>query len=183
MLLSVITGRDDMGNMQFDRQTIIDAVTNKSVHVIQLDSGGASLGPNTYERHILFSPPNTVSRIINMQMTWDALANGTYTGTRSLILDNYINANSGLGIFRGTSSQLYKGWRFDQGAFQLSDLTYDSAAQIFPNDLAAVNNNIRNFVFDDTIGVSIVFYHTVAGVPISENRYFTLFVEQEVVSR
>lgn len=172
-----------MGNMQFDRQTIIDAVTNKSVSIIQITSGGVALPPNTYERHILFSPKNTVSRVINMRMTWDALANSGLTGSRSLILDNYIDATHGLGIFRGTSSQLYKGFLFDQGDFQLSDLTHDPAALIFPNDLAAVNNNIRNFVFDENIGLSVVFFHTVAGVSITENRTCTLFVEQEVVSR
>jgi hypothetical protein len=116
-------------------------------------------------------------------MTWDALANSGYTGTRSLILDNYIDTSHGLGIFRGTSSQLYKGFVFDQGAFQLSDLTYDAGATIFPNDLAAVNNNIRNFVFDETIGLSVVFYHQVGTISITEARTCTLFIEQEVVSR
>jgi hypothetical protein len=183
MLFFLITERDDMGNMQFDRQTLISAVTNKSVKTISFTST-QSLGPNTYERHIIFSPPNTISRLINVRLQWDPLQNGTYTGTRSLIIDNYIDANNGIGIFRGTSDKLYKAFVFDQGDFQIMpDMIHDSTLQMFPNDLAAVNNNIRNFYFDETTGISIVFFHTIAGVPVSEARNVTLFIEQEVVSR
>jgi hypothetical protein len=171
-----------MGNMQFDRQTLISAVTNKSVKVLQFTTN-ASLPAFTYERHILFSPKNTVSKVINVRMTWDALANTGFTGYRQLIMDNYIDDTHGLGIFRLQSSQLYKGLLFDQGDLQLSDGTHDSGAVLFPNDLGAINANIRSLSFDEVTGLSLVFYHGVSGVSLTETRTYTIFIEQEVVAR
>lgn len=173
---------------QFDRQTIIDAVTNKSVHYLSGNSGGVGLLTGTYERHAIFSPKNTISRILNLQMQWDALANTTgITGTRELILDNYIDANTGLGIFKFNSGTIAQAIMFDQGCFQLPDMSTDSTLKAFPNDYAAVNANIRALEFDDTIAVSVVFYHVLyyngANVSITENRSWQLFTEQEVVSR
>lgn len=177
-----------MGSQQFDRQTVISATTSKSIHYISGDSGGVGLPSATYERHAIFSPKNTVSKVLNLQMTWDALANVSgMTGVRQLILDNYIDANTGLGIFKFQSSVINKGIQFDQGCFQLNDGSYDANLLAFPNDYGAVNVNIRAFEFDEVIAVSIVFYHVLAlngnSVSITEKRQWKLFTEQEVIAR
>lgn len=168
-----------MGSRQFDRQTIIDAMTNKSIKIMTADSS-AVIATNGIERIVFFSPPNTVSRILNVQMKWDAIQAGGLTGTRTMYLDNYINANSGLGNFKAYSSDLYNYFIFDQGAFKTGEST--AGVTFIPNDLAAVNTNVRGVSFDDKIGVSCAFSHNIP-VGIGEPRHVILFVEQEVVAR
>lgn len=168
-----------MGSKQFDRQTIIDAVTNKSVKILSTNKNTV-LNYNTIERHIFFSPKGTVSRVINMQINWQPITETGVTGTRRIYVDNYISDTSGLGNFNAIDSA-YNLFAFDQSQFS-DGYNYNSNITLQPNDLSAVAQIARGLTFDETTGLSIAFIHTMNG-NFSEVRSVLLFVEQEVVSR
>jgi hypothetical protein len=167
---------------QFDRQTIIDAMTNKSVKIITSDTTG-NLGANTAERHIFFSPKGTISRIINALVTWKAEPyNGALTGSKNIYFDNYISDTSGLGNMQGTDTDLFNDFVFGTGTFRNGYSLDASKVTFMPNDFSAINHILRELTFDETTGLSIVFQHNMNGYSFGD-RHIILFVEQEVVSR
>lgn len=172
-----------MGSRQFDRQTIIDAMTNKSVKILTSTTTGIGINQNNLERHVFFSPKGTISRIINVLVTWTAEPyNAGLTGSKTIIFDNYISDTSGLGNMQGSSTDLFKDFVYGTGTFR-SGYALDPAKVTFePNDLSAINHIAREITFDENVGVSIVFTHDMNTISTT-TRNIILFVEQEVVSR
>lgn len=174
-----------MSKPEFENQVSISAVTNKKIKYVTKEINGVGLNQNVFERHTFFSPPKTVSRIINMQMFWDRIVASGLTGEREFILDNYLSPTLGLGIFRAVSTDTTRVFTFDQGAFKMDDLT--TGVTFVPNDLSAINYNIREMRFDETIGLTFIFRHTLAnagtGINVTENRRIIFFTEEEVVDR
>lgn len=169
-----------MGSMQFDRQTVISATTSKSIQFLQGDYNG-NLSWGVFEQHTIYAPKNTVCTIINQRMEFPPVSGANLTGPKDMMINNQVNANVGLGMFRVSQSNPAEDFVF--GSYTISPNT-----SYYPNDLAAVDANIRQVVYDETIGVSIIFWSSItqngAGYVITGNdRSWMLFVEQEVVAR
>lgn len=170
-----------MSRPEFENQVSIAAVTSKKIKWVTKEST-VPLAPNTFDRHTFFSPAKTVSRIINMQMIFGGLAAG-FTGTREMILDSYLDNATGVGVFNSKTSDLTSDFMFDQGAFKLGYNDYDNAGVDFmPNDINTVNYNIRELRFDDIIGITFVYRHSVTGQNLTERRKMIYFVEEEVIA-
>lgn len=175
-----------MSRPEFENQTQISAITNKSIKWFEKVSTVA-LTANVFERHTFFSAPNSVSRIINLKMEFAGVPQGTWTGTREMILDNYMNASKGLGVFRGVASNVTDIFYFDQGAFTRGATRTTANITKYPDDYGAINDNVRALRYDETIGVSFVFLHTLntgsGDATITEARSLICFIEEEVVKR
>lgn len=171
-----------MGKMQFDRQTVISATTNKVIKWFKTVSTDP-LQPNVYERHTFFSSKNTTSKIFNIQMLWGGVTDTAITGGRTLGMGSYMDSNTTIGIFSATSSVPQNDFSFDQGTFKNGGGMDVSNIQYIPNDIAGVNANIRSVVYDDVIGVTFEFFHQTNATVLGEARSVVFFVEEEVVAR
>lgn len=160
---------------QFDRQTVIDAMTNKKVIVISgTDSTPIAVGGQN--RISIYSPKNTISTMFNAVYTWDA-ADGATSGTKSWVFDVAVDGSGSTG--KGMN-KLYQNYNqllsYDQGTFVGGSSTQN------PADLTAFRGQIANTVFDDTRALQLVFQNN-TNVVNTSLRSWWLFVVQEVVSR
>lgn len=167
-----------MGNAQFDRQTIISAVTNKSMHY--LDSGFSTvlLPYGQYEVVKFYSPKNTVSTILGIEVGWSPCENNNLT-TKSVIISlvednvspgvNGVVANVSMDAQDGKDFHLVHGEPINAYAYS-------------PSDLGAFENHLSRMVFDDTRHLEVAFYNN-TGYATRAQRYVKLFVSQEVTAR
>lgn len=164
-----------MGSRQFDRQTVIDAMTNKKVIVLS-GSDTTPIAVNGTNRISIYSPPFTISTMFNAVYTWDAMGSAT-SGTKNWIFDVAIDGtgNTGKGmtkLIQNYNAQLV----YDQGTF------VGGSSSQNPADLTAFRGQLANTIFDDQRALQIVFEnHT--NVVDTAIRYWWLFVVQEVVAR
>jgi hypothetical protein len=161
-----------MGNMQFDRQTVIRATTSKKMVLIEGNSMD-SMPPYTYERYTILSEKNTISRCYNLIFGFDK-PNQINTGVRDCIIDSMRLDGSGLGMLKITNDYAHD-CQYNQG-------TGWDGTQLIPNDLSAFANQIQSIRFDDTRGIQVVFFHSY-DTTTDANRYWHIFAEQEVIAR
>lgn len=172
-----------MGRPEFENQTMISAVSSSKmvwINLIKTDN----MPQNTFMKYVILSPAKTVSRIKNARITFDALV-GHIAGDsvfRDMLLEYPGNGN---GIFQASCTDPTKQWHFDRGSFRYagSNTMGAEAIQSTPVDLGALNSNIREAVFDDVIGIQVVFKHSSALTQAAVRREINLWVEQETVSR
>lgn len=170
-----------MSRPEFENQTSISAVTSKKIKSFK-SNANTQLAKQTFERHTFFSAPNTVSSIMNLNMGMRPIGAGI-TGIRTMFVDTYIGPSEGLGVLQATSGIPQNDFMFDQGTFKNGGTQDTSNITFIPNDIGAVNANLRAIKYDDTIGVSFVFYHDTTASTIGEERWVTWFVEEETVKR
>jgi len=165
-----------MGNMQFNRQTIINAIANKSIVWIT-GTDTSSLMNGTLGRVSIYSPKGTISRMYNCRLQWWGENDGTFTGTKEFIVDVQTQpgvGTGGVGMFKlavAANNML----NYDQGA-AVSPTTCN------PSDTNAFQYQIANTEFDDGRAVQMVFNNAM-NKPCTSKRNWDLFVEREVVSR
>lgn len=161
-----------MSRPQFENQTLISATTSKSIEFVVVEST-EDLVADVYERVTILSPKNTVSRVFNVQMMWEADTVATQ-GEKHLVIDSILDDETGVGMFRFGGAYNSK-VMYDQGYF--SGETY-----FYPDDLGAMSNQVNSITFDDIRGIQVVFRHTMNTITNSK-RICVLFVEREVVAR
>lgn len=162
-----------MGNAQFDRQTLISAVTNKTIQVISGSDSSAVPTGGTYVRITILSPTHTVSNLFNLRLDWNVNPTAT-TGTRTMGIDQEVDVSNGIGLFSLTGA--YNSWfMWDQGDFV-------ATSSHSPADISAMSSQIQAGRFDEFKGIQIWFKNE-TDQPDTGLRRWTLFVEREVVSR
>lgn len=161
-----------MARQEFENQTVISAVTNKTIVVITGESS-FSLAPAVYERITILSPAKSVSRLFNMRLSWD-IETVAISGLKELYIDQQVDQTTGIGLFKFTGN-----WnnlvQYDKGEWQ--NITSSS-----PSDIGAMSSQIQAGRFDEFKGIQMVFKHGL-NVNASAKRSWTLFVEREVVAR
>lgn len=170
-----------MPRPQFENQTLISAVTSKVITYFQKQEV-SPITSHEYERHTFFSPRKTVSKLINLRLTFGEIS-GMSKGVREIILDNYLAADQGTGVFFSSCSRYTGTFHFDQGTFRVNSDREPSDILYYPSDLGAINQNIRAVQFDDTTGLTVVFRHTSLINDVDVTREMIGFIEQEVISR
>jgi hypothetical protein len=164
-----------MGSRQFDRQTVIDAMTNRKVIIIK-GTDNTPIPVGGQNRISIYSPPFTISTMFNAVYTWDA-ADGATSGTKAWVVDVAIDGTGSTGKGMNKLIQNYNQLlSYDQGTF-----VGGSSAQN-PSDLTAFRGQIANTVFDDTRALQLVFENN-TNVVNTSLRSWWLFVVQEVVAR
>jgi hypothetical protein len=164
-----------MGNQQFDRQTIINAVANKSIVWIT-GQDLTTIPAMTLQRVSIYSPAGTISRLFNVRLTYDTDNNSGLTGTKEFIVDVQTQpgvGTGGIGMFKltgGGNARLF----YDQGAVV--------NGAISPSDQQAFNYQLANTQFDDGRAVQMVANNSQNGNSTGA-RYWDLFAEREVVGR
>jgi hypothetical protein len=133
--------------------------------------------------YVILSPAKTVSRIKNARITFNALVGHLSTDVvyRDILVEYPGNGN---GIWQASSKDSTKQWHYDRGSFRYAgqnDMSPEGI-QSTPTDLGALNSNLREAVFDDVIGIQIVFKQGSA-LAQSPQREINLWVEQETVAR
>jgi hypothetical protein len=165
-----------MGNMQFNRQTIINAIANKSI--VWITGGSSALIPaNTYYRTSIYSPQGTISRLYNGRFIWNGEGDATLTGGKDFIVDVQTQpgvGTGGIGMFKfhANANSVIS---YDQGFLQ-------AGSNYYPSDQNALNFQIANTFFDDLRAVQMVQFNG-QNKDSSAPRSWDLFVEREVVSR
>jgi len=167
-----------MGRPEFENQTLISAVTNKSVVTIAGKTNAVTT-PGVYERITVLSPKNTISKLYNIMLSWDIETTPT-SGTKSCIIDQQYGKTSpegqtqGIGLFKFTGDWNKK-IMWDQGEWQ-------NVTTKTPNDLGAMVSQIQAGRFDEFNGIQIVFSNS---FNFGGNAYreWILFCEREVVAR
>jgi hypothetical protein len=163
-----------MGRPQFENQTQITAMASKRVDYIE-GSSVASLPSSTYERFTIFSPKNTISRVMNIRQQFLAITETTTVANKYIYLSNRFPDGSGVGVYRlrgDSDADLI----FDKGELEAKNPVY------VPNDLAGLNNRIVQAEFDEVIGMNVTFQHG-AGVSTTAERSYAIFLSEEVVDR
>jgi hypothetical protein len=161
-----------MSRPEFENQTLISAMTNKTIVVIRGETE-EFLAIGAWQRITILSPPNTVSRLFNCRLSWDADGRAT-AGTKSIILDQQIDEFEGIGLFL-FNGPYNLGFSWDQGHW------INTTSQT-PNDFGAMSTQIQAARFDEFKGIQLVFTHSTNVNEVSK-RHWVLFVEREVVAR
>jgi hypothetical protein len=170
-----------MPRPQFENQTLISAVTSKSIGFIE----GTITTPQAngvYQSVILYSAPNTISRVMNVRQRFGAITDAGAVGTNKKYM--YINTNwrnpqtqqdVGIGLYRirGNCNVTVE---YDKGEMIAGD-------EMQPNDHAALNARVTQAVFDETVGLAIVFMQQSGVTNTTGERYYLVMYEQEVVKR
>lgn len=166
-----------MGNAQFDRQTLISAVTNKSIAFIN----GIHTSPLAYKNYDvtqIFSPPKTVSRIIGFACYWYPCEQNMSTDKSIIISLNELNPDGTLkGIIENLNITGY-----DSALTKIEHGEPTGTHITEPSDMAAFQLQLKGMVFDDIRPLEIAFYNNI-GYTTSAQREYRLFVEQEVIAR
>lgn len=159
-----------MSNPEFENQTLISAVASKKVITIVGESV-TLLPANQSEIINFYSPPNTVSKVLNIALEWMSEEDGALNaGTK-----NYILNSMSIGVMN-MSSAWNKYLAYDVGAFSADTFKFT------PNDLAACSTQVRNLIFDETRELALIFNHSF-NLAVSSKRTWKIIVEQETVSR
>lgn len=162
-----------MGKPQFESQVQIAAVSSKKIVVVHVEKTTA-IAAGTSEVNTVYSPENTVSKVLAARLVWENVAGAT-SGTKT------INTGMELGSAYGTMGMS----RID-GAYN-SYLKYDQGeitgqSQFYPNDLAGYTAQIQNTTFDENRGMTVTFINNTNASSAAVRKY-TLVVEQEVINR
>jgi hypothetical protein len=159
-----------LARQEFENQTLISAVTSKKIEVISGESN-TLLPAGQSEIITFFSPPNTVTRVLNIALEWHSEQNGSLnSGTKNLI----VNSMS-IGVVN-MASAWNKYLAYDVGQFSADTLSYT------PNNLASATQQIRSLVFDDTREMALIFNHNF-NLAVSSKRTWKIIVERETVKR
>lgn len=166
-----------MGNMQFDRQTLITATTNKTIAFIN----GVHTTPLAYQQYDvtqIFSPPKTVSRIIGFACYWYVCEQSRSTEKSIIISLNELNPDGTMaGIIENLNITGY-----DNLLLKIEHGEPTGSHTTEPSDLSAFYLQMKGMVFDDERPLEIAFFNN-TGYTTSAQREYRLFVEREVVAR
>lgn len=162
-----------MSRPEFENQTMISAVSSKKIKRI-MGEANTPIPAGTRERIIILSDENTISRVLTMAVHWDG-ATTEIAHWKEIVLDLMTSATEGIGLFK-LRGETNKNLFYDQGYV-------DTTIAYFPNDLGAISSQITRAVFDESLGLHIVFSHEEPTLSIQSRRLWKIVIEQETVAR
>jgi hypothetical protein len=160
------------GSPEYNQQTQISAVTSKKMTFID-KTISSDIPSGVLERVSIFSATSTIGRIKNFAASFPAFA--STSGDKLLILDMKLDVNKGLGVVRmqGPTGNV----------FTVSESQPVGHSSARPNDFSAFGNALRNVVFDDVIGLDIVFWNNSNAATGVLSKRIVIFYEEEVVKK
>jgi hypothetical protein len=163
-----------MGRPEFENQTEITAQSSKSIYYLKWEDTTTSVlvGFANSQRITIYSPVNTVSRIINADVMWYPIAGAS--GDKTIFIDNQLTETEGMGVLSLTGA-FGAEIRFDTGTFQNTSTSK-------PLDTNAASQRLTQTTFDDVKGLTFVYFNN-TNVASAAKRTYRLFVEREIVKR
>lgn len=155
------------GRQQYDRQTIISAMTSKKLKTVSMwDNDALNVGENI--DYNIFAEPGNVAKLVSLRYRWDQPSNSTIGNkTMSFIIEN---------------SLMYVDFPHNTKIdFINNDLAYSSSANIIAPKEDLMPQVIGNMKFDDKEPFTIRFSNN-TDVIIDTFKLVTVAFEQEKVS-